>query len=119
MKKIIVLALTVLFAAFAVMAYAQATPERIDLKAAWNVQGSQKAAFIPHKSHAETYLKGKCDSCHTSPQGGDKIGPKLQGQIKGSAKTNSAHNFCWTCHDAQPKPNKTPGKTCTKCHTGN
>ena len=38
-------------------------------------------------------------------------------KMKINNNKNAAHNFCWSCHDKFPKPNKTPGKTCTKCHT--
>lgn len=92
--------------------------EKVDLKSAWEVKGSQKAVFLSHKNHAEKYTKGNCDTCHSSKEGGDKIGEKLKDGIKGSGASNSAHAFCWNCHNAQPKTAKTPGKTCAKCHSG-
>lgn len=116
MKKVILLAMAALFA-FAATSYAQTVPadkQQINLKEAWNVKATQKGVLFDHNAHLAK-LNNKCDSCHSSPQGGTKI--NLQGDIKGAGPKNVAHNFCWSCHDKFPKPNKTPGKTCTKCHT--
>lgn len=116
MKKVILLAMAALFA-FAATSYAQTVPadkQQINLKEAWNIKATQKGVLFDHNAHLAK-LNNKCDSCHNSPQGGTKI--NLQGDIKSAGPKNVAHNFCWSCHDKFPKPNKTPGKTCTKCHT--
>lgn len=116
MKKVILLAMAALFA-FAATSYAQQPPAdkmQINLKEAWGVKATQKGVLFNHTTHLAK-LNNKCDSCHSSPQGGTKIA--LQGEIKGANNKNAAHNFCWSCHDKYPKPNNTPGKTCTKCHT--
>lgn len=116
MKRIILLTMAALFT-FAVIAYAQTVPAdkvQINLKEAWNVQQTQKGVVFDHNAHLAK-LNNKCDSCHSSPNGGTKI--ELSGEVKGANANNAAHKFCWTCHDKTPKPNKTPGKTCTKCHT--
>ena len=116
MKKVILLAMAALFA-FAATSYAQTVPadkQQINLKEAWNIKATQKGVLFDHNAHLAK-LNNKCDSCHNSPQGGTKI--NLQGDIKGAGPKNVAHNFCWSCHDKFPKPNKTPGKNCTKCHT--
>ena len=117
MKKVILLVMASMFV-FSAIVYAQTVPAnnvRMNLKEEWGVKGGQKAVFFDHTSHVATL---KCDSCHSSatPKAGDKV--KVTGDIKGANINNAAHKFCWTCHDQQPKPNKTPGKTCTKCHTG-
>ena len=116
MKKIILLAIAALFA-FGAIAYAQTVPAdklQIKLNEAWNVKQTQKGVLFNHETHIAK-LNNKCDSCHSSPQGGTKI--QLQGEIKCANANNAAHKFCWSCHDKTPKPNKPPGKTCTKCHT--
>ncbi len=117
MKKVILLTMAALFA-FAALAYAQTVPAdklQIKLNEAWNVKPqTQKGVLYNHELHIKA-LNNKCDSCHSSPQGATKI--QVQGEIKGANANNGAHKFCWTCHDNTPKPNKTPGKTCTKCHT--
>lgn len=116
MKKIILLAMAALFA-FAAIAYAQTVPAdkvQIKLNEAWNVKQTQKGVLFNHETHLAK-LNNKCDSCHSTPEGNSKI--VLTGDIKGANANNGAHKFCWSCHDKTPKPNKTPGKTCTKCHT--
>ena len=116
MKKVILLAMAALFA-FAATSYAQQIPAdkmKINLKEAWGVKVTQKGVLFNHETHLAK-LNNKCDSCHSTPDGNSKIA--LTGDIKGANANNPAHKFCWTCHDKTPKPNKTPGKTCTKCHT--
>lgn len=116
MKKIILLVMAALFT-FAAIAYAQTVPAdkvQINLKEAWNVKQTQKGVMFNHETHLAK-LNNKCDSCHSTPEGNSKI--TLTGDIKGANANNAAHKFCWTCHDKIEKPNKTPGKTCTKCHT--
>ncbi len=116
MKKVILLAMAVFFA-FSATAFAQTVPAdkvKINLAKAWNVKATQKGVLFDHTPHLAK-LNNKCDSCHSSPQGGTKM--NLQGPIQGANAKNPAHNFCWSCHDKVAKPNKTPGKTCTKCHT--
>lgn len=116
MKKVIVFALAIVFG-FASFSFAQTVPAdklTINLKEAWGVKGSQKPVIFKHTTHIAA-LNNNCAACHSSPQGATKI--KVE-NIKGTAKSNGAHNFCWSCHDKTPKPNKTPGKTCTKCHSG-
>lgn len=117
MKKVILLAIAALFV-FSAIAYAQTVPAdkvRVNVKEALGVTGNQKPVFFDHSTHLPK-LGNNCGQCHKDPKGGDKI--VVQGEIKGTNNSNGAHNFCWSCHDKQPKPNKTPGKTCTKCHTG-
>ena len=116
MKKIILLAMAALFT-FAAIAYAQTVPAdkvQIKLNEAWSVKQTQKGVVFNHETHLAK-LNNKCDSCHSTPDGNSKIA--LTGDIKGANANNVAHKFCWSCHDKTPKPNKTPGKTCTKCHT--
>lgn len=116
MKKIILLAMAALFT-FAAIAYAQTVPAdkvQIKLNEAWSVKQTQKGVLFNHETHLAK-LNNKCDSCHSTPDGNSKI--TLTGDIKGANANNVAHKFCWSCHDKTPKPNKTPGKTCTKCHT--
>lgn len=116
MKKVILLAMAALFT-FAAIVYAQTVPAdkmQINLKEAWKAKQTQKGVLFNHATHLAK-LNNKCESCHSSPQGATKI--KLDGDIKGANANNAAHKFCWSCHDKTPKPNKTPGKTCTKCHT--
>lgn len=118
MKKIILLAIATVLA-FTAVVYAQqnmppADKMQINLKEAWNIKATQKGVLFNHEVHLAK-LDYKCESCHSSPQGATKI--VFDGDIKGANANNPAHKFCWTCHDKTPKPNKTPGKTCTKCHT--
>ncbi len=119
MKKVVLLAVATLFA-FASFIYAQqlqppADKMKIDLRQAWGVaKPTQKGVQYDHGIHLPK-LEYKCEGCHSSPQGATKI--KVPGEIKGANESNGAHKFCFGCHDTIPKPNKTPGKTCTKCHT--
>lgn len=114
MRKTILLTMMASLICVAI-AYAQTVPadkESIDLQKAWNVQQTQKGVLFNHGPHVAKL--SKCDSCHSTPTGDSKI--TITGEIKGANNMNGAHNFCWTCHDQTPKPNKTPGKACTKCH---
>lgn len=113
MKKVSVLVVA-LIVSFAAVVFAQTIPAdkmSIDLKTAWSVEGKQKAVFFKHDQHSKTL---KCESCHKTAEGGDKLKPA--GAMVGNTDKNVAHNFCWTCHKTQEKdPVK---KVCTKCHTG-
>ncbi len=113
MKKISVLAV-MLVLAFSAVVFAQTIPAdkaTIDLKAAWKVEGKQKAVIFKHQTHAD---KVSCDKCHSTPNGGDK--KTFAEPIKGNTDKNPAHAWCWGCHKEQkPDPVK---KSCAKCHSG-
>ncbi len=112
MKKVSML--LVLSLAFAAVVFAQTVPadkQVINLKEAWAVEGKQKAVMFKHDTHSKNLT---CDSCHSTPEGGNKFKP--EGNIKGTNDKNAAHKLCWDCHKTQkPDPVK---KTCKTCHDG-
>ena len=113
MKKVSVF-VAMLILAFAAVVFAQTIPadkQEINLADAWKTETKQKPVMFKHEVHSKNL---KCDSCHKSAQGGDKI--VLAGELKGTNDKNAAHAWCWGCHKTQPTdPVK---KTCTKCHNG-
>lgn len=114
MKKVII-AVMVVFT-FALVAFAAAGPETVDLQKAWNVAApTKKAVVFPHRFHQS---KNQCTECHMTAAGGAlksvKTGAAFnpKGNVKGM--NNVAHSeFCWECHT---KKNVPQGKSCAKCH---
>ncbi|WP_022849687.1 cytochrome c3 family protein [Limisalsivibrio acetivorans] len=115
MKKMIMGVLLVCLTAM--IAFAAAGPDKVDLSKWVDGKPSKKAVEFPHAFHQE---KNECTECHMNADGGPlksiKTGKEISfdGAIKPRKMSNDAHKeFCWECHQEKKVPG---GKSCSKCH---
>ena len=120
MRKIAI-AMLVVFSV-ALVAFAAAGPDKINLAESWGLDTKKSAVIFPHALHQS---KNECTECHVSADGGalknlkkgGEFEPKglvAAGKIKKGKTKNPAHDvFCWDCHK---KKKVKKGKSCKTCH---
>jgi len=115
MKKIAI-AILVVFSV-ALMAFAAAGPETINLAEKWGLEATSKPAVeFPHAFHQS---KNKCTECHATDEGGaiqniegKAIAPA--GTLSKGKKDKTVHDeFCIKCHKEKKVPK---GTSCNTCH---